>query len=192
MRRGFARSSGEFSDHGCDLPLLGKKQADDIELAINYYSQMPWFDKTRIIVAGQSFGGLATVAFGARNYPGVVGTINLVGGLKYHNSFCQWEKGLVMAMAEYGAASRIPSLWFYAKNDSHFDVPLAKEMHAAYTKNGGNATLVTEYKQTYTKDPHGMIVWSDGYKFWWPETEKFLMSLGLPVADLQLNPVLAD
>src|SRR5207253_2824853 len=94
MRKGFAHSTGEYADPGCDMTEHGQLQADDLQGALEYLRAQPWVDKDRIIVAGQSYGGLATMAFGTRNFPGVKGLINFAGGLKMHGGSCAWENSL--------------------------------------------------------------------------------------------------
>jgi hypothetical protein len=124
------------------------------------------------------------MAFGTRGFPGVKGLINFAGGLKIHGGRCQWQASLVGAFAEFGKSTMVPSLWFYGENDSHFGPELATKMHAAYVQAGGNAQLV-KFGQ-FKKDAHGMSSSWDGVKIWWPETERFLKSIGMPA-----EPVLA-
>lgn len=181
MRRGFAKSTGSFADAGCNLELTGLLQAEDIKLTIEHFSKEPWFDSSRIVVVGQSFGGLATVAFGSINFPGVRGTINFAGGLKFPLGICRWKEKLITAMRDYGKTSTVPSLWFYGKTDQYFDPPLASAMYEAYTGEGAKAKLVNKFDYPYTSDSHMMIGWSDGVKFWWPETEKFLKEINMPI-----------
>lgn len=178
MRKGFSKSSGDYSDRGCDMTANGLMQANDLNGTLDYLRTQPWADSERVVVAGQSYGGLTAMAFGTRQYPGVRGLINFAGGLKVHGGSCRWEDSLVQAFAAYGARSSLPSLWFYGENDKHFSHDLAARMHAAYTHAGGKARLVAF--GTFKKDAHGMVGSRDGVRVWWPETEKFLQALGLP------------
>ena len=111
MRQGFANSTGRYRDHGCDMTANGYAQADDIAATLAYARQQPWVDVDRIVVAGQSYGGLATVALGTQDQPGVRGLINFAGGLRDDSNNCGWRSALVSAFAEYGANRRVPSLW---------------------------------------------------------------------------------
>src|SRR3954467_2630411 len=58
MRQGFADSSGRYADHGCNMTANGYSQAEDVRATIEYARTLPWVDGERIIVAGQSYGGL--------------------------------------------------------------------------------------------------------------------------------------
>jgi dienelactone hydrolase len=178
MRKGFSRSSGDYADYGCDMTSNGQAQADDLQSALEYLVTQSWADKDRILVAGQSYGGLATMAFGTRHFPGVKGLINFAGGLKMHGGSCQWQASLIKAFTEYGAKSALPSIWFYGENDQHFGPQLAAKMYEAYVHAGGLAKLIAY--GPFRKDAHGMSGSREGVKVWWPETEKFLKEIGLP------------
>lgn len=178
MREGFSKSGGSYVEVNCDMSRNGQIQADSLQGTVEYFSRQSWVDKNRIIVAGQSYGGLATMAFGTRDIPGVKGLINFAGGLKYHGGTCQWENSLEQAFAQFGAKSHLPSLWFYGENDSHFAHPLANRLHQAYTANGGLAKLVAF--GSFKRDAHGLVGSRDGVPIWWPETEAFLRQIGMP------------
>lgn len=178
MRKGFAHSSGNYVEYSCDMEGNGELQADDLQAAINYVVRQKWADKTRIVVAGQSYGGLTAMAFGARRFPGVRGLINFAGGLRIYGGDCDWRSSLINAFADFGRHTALPSLWFYGANDSHFSPELVQRMHDAYTHSGGNAELVAF--GPFKNDAHGMSGSWDGVKIWWPETEKFLKRIGMP------------
>jgi dienelactone hydrolase len=181
MRKGFSRSSGEYADYGCNMTDNGYLQADDLQSTLEYALRQSWIDKSRILVAGQSYGGLATMAFGTRKFPGVRGLINFAGGLRTDGGDCRWQAALVNAFAHYGSRASVPSLWFYGQNDSYFNPETAAKMHGAYVTAGGNAKLVAY--GSFKDDAHAMIGSRDGVKIWWPETEKFLRQIGMPVEE---------
>lgn len=178
MRTGFSKSTGEYIDRGCDMTAHGYAQAEDLQGTLQYLRTQPWADAERVLVAGQSYGGLTALAFGTQQFPGVKGLINFAGGLKMHGGNCQWQASLEKAFANYGAKTSLPSLWFYGENDHHFGPELASRLHSAYVQAGGMARLVAY--GPFKKDAHGMSASRDGVKIWWPETEKFLKDLGLP------------
>jgi dienelactone hydrolase len=178
MRTGFAHSSGNYVEYACNMFDNGQAQANDVQAALNYFVGQNWVDKSRILVAGQSYGGLATLAFGMRDYPGVKGLLNFAGGLRIHGGGCDWQASLLSAFAEFGKRTRVPSLWFYGANDKHFNPELAARLHDAYAASGANAELVAF--GNFKNDAHGMSGSWDGIKIWWPETEKFLQQIGMP------------
>lgn len=176
MRKGFSQSTGLYVAGGCNIAGNGRAQANDLQDALIYTLAQPWADKNRIVIAGQSHGGLTTMAFGARNFPGVKGLINFAGGLRLDD--CAWRPALVDAFAEYGAKTKIPSVWFYGANDSYFNLDVAEKMLTAYNAAGGHATLIAY--GPFKNDSHGMSSSRDGVQIWWPETEKFLKAIDMP------------
>lgn len=182
MRKGFANSSGQYSDFGCNMKDNGQSQADDVQAALSALVKENWVDPDRIVVAGQSYGGLATMAFGTRSFPGVRGLLNFAGGLRVDGANCDWRKSLVTAVIDYAAKTTLPSLWFYGENDSYFNPELVSQMFHAYQSAGGQAQLITFGK--FKADAHGLAGSRDGVAIWWPETERFLQSVGLPTAEI--------
>jgi dienelactone hydrolase len=182
MRKGFAGSTGAYISSGCNIAANGIAQADDLQSTLDFAVRQPWIDANRIIVAGQSHGGLATMAFGMRNYHGVRGLIDFAGGLRVTGNNCDWEPALVRAFAQYGAKTTLPSLWFYGANDSYFSPALASRMAAAYTAAGGNAKMIAY--GPFKSDSHGMSSSQSGVSIWLPETEAFLQKLGMPTAKI--------
>ena len=186
MRKGFAQSGGSYRDYGCNMKDNGQTQADDVQAALTAILQQGWADPARIIVAGQSYGGLATMAFGTRHFPGVRGLLNFAGGLRIDGGSCDWRGALVAALADYAGKTSVPSLWFYGANDSYFDLPLASQMSQAYQQRGGQAELIAFGH--FKSDAHGLAGSRDGVAIWWPQTERFLQSLGMPTAEVVALP----
>lgn len=184
MRKGFAGSSGTYWDYGCNMSGNGQLQANDLQETIAYLQTQPWIDAQQIVVAGQSYGGLATLALGTRKLPGVRGLINFAGGLRADGGDCAWQAALEQAFSDYGARAAYPSLWFYGENDSYFNHALAKRLLNAYSRHGGQAQLVAYGR--FKSDAHGMVGSRDGVSVWWPETERFLRKIGMPT-----DPVVA-
>lgn len=178
MRKGFSRSGGSYIDGGCNITGNGEAQADDVQAALDYAHKQAWVDKDKVIIMGQSHGGLTTMAFGARNPVQVKALLNFAGGLRYDMIGCTWKSALIDAFAQYGKSTHIPSLWFYGENDSYFNPELVGKMYAAYTKSGADAKLIAY--GAFKSDAHGMSGSRDGIAIWWPETEALLKRLGLP------------
>lgn len=193
MRQGFSQSTGRYRDHGCDMTANGYTQARDIRATLDYARQQAWIDADHVVVAGQSYGGLATIALGTEKLPGVRGLLNFAGGLRDDSDRCAWRSQLVSAFAEYGARSTLPSLWMYGQNDSLFGPELAKRMHDAYAQAGGRGRLV-EF-DAFKRDAHGMLASRDGEKVWLKDAERFLDEIGMPTAqvvDVAAMPVPAS
>jgi dienelactone hydrolase len=179
MRMGFSKSSGSYgSSGGCNIAANGERQAEWVEGVLEWARALPYVDAARIVVVGQSHGGLTAMALGARNPAGVRGIINFAGGLKFTDSGCIWENSLAQAFARYGEAAKLPTLWFYGENDSYFPPEVFRDLHEKYLGAGGKARLVAFGK--FGRDAHGMFSARNGLAIWVPEVENFLDSLGLP------------
>jgi dienelactone hydrolase len=186
MRQGFANSTGRYRDRGCDMTANGYIQAEDIRDTLEYAREQKWVDADHIVIAGQSYGGLATMALGTQELPGVRALINFAGGLRDDSEGCGWRSSLVSAFAAYGAQNKIPSLWMYGQNDSLFGPELVARMHDAFEQAGGKAQLV-EYA-AFKRDSHGMLASRDGEKVWLADTMRFLDQVGMPTRVLYKVP----
>lgn len=181
MRQGFASSTGIYADHGCNMTANGVAHAADVLDTIAYARKQAWVDAERIVIAGQSYGGMATIALGTQAVPGVRGLINFAGGLRDDGAGCDWRAELVRAFAVYGEGNKIPSLWMYGINDSLFGPELVNRMHTAFVRAGGRVRL-HEFG-SFKRDAHGMLASRDGEKIWWGEAERFLREVGMPTEE---------
>ena len=181
MARGFAGSGGSLVHDGCDLGEIGMANARDIRAVIAEVGRQPGIDASRIVVAGQSFGGWTTLALGTLAVPGVHGLIAFSPALRASDCPAQ-DHAMVEAAAGFGAQARLPSLWFFGDNDSI--MPTA-EWHAvfdAYTRAGGRAGLVSIGR--FMQDSHQMLSAPESLPIWTPRVDAFLARIGLPAAEL--------
>ncbi len=152
--------------------------------ALDWVRQQPWARKDRIVLEGQSVGGLTTVALCASNPPGVVGCINFSGGAggdPQHapGRMCEPEK-ITQLMREYGHSTTAPSIWLYAPNDLYWGAAPPQQWHAAF--NAAAAAAAQPASTLVTTAPIG----SDGHslqragsKQWSPPLEAWLRKNGL-------------
>ena len=178
MREGFAQSDGKFYLGHCSTLQDGYTQARSLKHTLDFVRVQPWADPQRILLAGQSHGGLAAVAFLAAypQYPGVKGALNFAGGLRARA--CAWQQEMAEAFAHYGKTAKRPSLWFYAQNDSFFNPELVRASFLAYTSAGGQAILIEP--GPFKKDGHQLFGDPQGVSIWGPPTMRFLERLGMP------------
>jgi dienelactone hydrolase len=181
MMRGFAASGGEFYHFGCDLSATGIANAKDIRSVIRYLAADPRFDTSRVIVAGQSFGGWNTLALGALNVPNVVALVDFNGGIE--SSDCDADsRNLIAAAGIFGAHTRIPSLWFYGLNDRIFPADTWRAMYDSYVRAGGNAKLVDV--GVFMANSHQFLAYPESLPLWVPKMDAFLGQIGMPSTEL--------
>lgn len=188
MRQGFADSGGRYAGTGCDVYRNGLAQAEDIQLTLQTFAQRPELDAQRVLIWGQSHGGLATLAAGTLKLPGVRGLVSFAGGLR--NEACpDWANTLASAFGRYGQDTALPTLFFYGENDALWPPALWRDMVQRYTQAGGTAQLVAF--GTFKPDAHALLGHPQGVSIWLPEVERFVRSLDLPFDkrfDLALIP----
>ena len=177
MRQGFSKSTGSYIGGGCNVESNGRVQAADVVATLDYLKTVPDADVSRVLVVGQSHGGLTTMAFGTLNLANVAGLINFAGGLR-QDSCPGWEGNLGRAFGSYGKETQLKSLWFYGDNDSFWQPWLYQDMYQKYTGAGGKARLVAF--GNFGSDAHSLFGARSGVPVWLPEVEKFLAELGLP------------
>ena len=178
MRRGYGRSGGGKNLAIVNIPAFGLEDARDIQAAIDFLSGEPSIDGKRIVLVGQSGGGLASLAYGSLGNSNVKGIINFAGGLK-RSGVAMWEYDMAQAFGMYAKTTKAPSLWFYTANDSFFSPSTAKSAHEAYAQNGGQARLLA--LPPFKKDGHGLFADIDGRAIWVGEVDKFLAQIGFAI-----------
>jgi dienelactone hydrolase len=183
MARGFAGSGGAFDSKGCDVEADGIDKAQDLRGVIQALSRDAQVDASRIVVLGQSYGGLATMALGAHDPPnGVKALVNFAGGRRAR--YCADDRSdLIAAMTSYGKRTTLPSLWLYGDSDTVFPPAVWRPMFDAYRSQGGNATLVEI--GDVLPDAHGYLADPEGVASWAPKLDVFLRSAGLPATVVQ-------
>jgi dienelactone hydrolase len=177
MMRGYAGSRGHQDLNGCNQEAVGLANARDIRGVIEAVSTLPNIDGKRVVVAGQSFGGWNTLAFGTLHDPNVKGLINFSGGAVIGK--CSDTPGaLARAAQHYGEKTGIPSIWFYGDNDSKFPPAVWRDMFTRYNAAGGHAELVAV--GNFMTDSHAMIGYPESLGIWTPKVDAFLEKIGLP------------
>lgn len=181
MRRGYAGSDGDWAEGGgpCDRAnwhLAAKKSAKDIRAAVDFMQTMPFVDRSRVLLVGQSAGGFGALALAAEGVEGLKGVINFAAGRgsPQGGKNCSPEN-VIYSMGQFGKTTKVPTLWIYTENDSYFPVSMIHEMHTAFRKRGGHATLVL--LPPFGNDGH--LLFSRGIERWSPVVDEFLNGLGL-------------
>jgi dienelactone hydrolase len=119
MRRGRGASDGVHAEYEgtCEPDVLGAGLAraiEDVDAAMTYLRAQPWADPERVLVAGQSRGGILSVAYGAERPGTVRGVINFAGG--WTSQRCDEE-------------------------DRYYSVAWIRRYHEAFAQAGGVATF---------------------------------------------------
>jgi dienelactone hydrolase len=183
MRRGYGHSQGSYAedvgplDHA-NFYKAGVESARDLRATIEYVSTLPFIDGQRLVLAGYSSGGFASLILASRGLPGVKGIINFSGGRgSTERGICSPGR-LIAACGLAGRTTRVPTLWIYSENDTYFPPWLARDMQAAFQRAGGRADLVM--LPPFYEEGHYLFTDLRGLNWWTPAVNRFLNNLGFP------------
>jgi dienelactone hydrolase len=181
QRRGHGATGGPLAEAvgTCARPdhfASGQVAADDIAAVVDYMNGQDFVAPAQTIVVGISTGGWASLALASRNPSNVRAVINFAGGRGGHaggesNAICGMSE-LIKAAGAFGATARVPTIWFYSKNDSYFSPALAKQMASAWSNGGGLADL--NVLPPYGDDGHEIVDDRAGWDLWGPALASFL------------------
>jgi len=188
QRRGHGATGGDFAEgqDSCSRPdhwAAAQSAADDIEAAVRFMSRQSFVDGQHVVVAGTSTGGWASLAVAGRSIPGVRLVVNYAGGRGGHaygrpHAICAKDR-LIETAGRLGERSSVPTVWFYARNDSYFGPQLADAMAAAWKKAGGRVDL--KLLPAYGADGHELVADRASWPLWEADLSRHL-------ADVQAQP----
>ena len=179
MRRGRGASGGASQEYEgtCDPDVLGAglaRAVEDIDAAMTYLRSQPWADPGRVIVAGQSRGGILSVAYAAQRPGALRAVINFAGG--WTSQRCdEGGRGFNEAtFASAGQRARIPMLWLYAEEDRYYSGEWIRRYHEAFAQAGG--VVAFHLFPAFGSDGHRLV---DRLEIWAPAVDQFLRQLNL-------------
>jgi dienelactone hydrolase len=179
MRWGRGASDGAHAEYEgtCEPDVLSAGLAraiEDVDAAVAYLRAQPWADPARVLIAGQSRGGLPSVAYAAERSGTVRGVINFAGG--WTSQRCDDAgRGFNRAtFASAGGRTRIPMLWLYAEEDGYYSAAWIRRYHEAFVQAGGTATF--QLFPAFGSDGHRLV---DRIELWGAAVDDFLRRLNL-------------
>ena len=188
IRRGYGATGGTFMEglgnSHCNDPEFyqaGLVAAQDILAAVRYGASLPYVDKRRILLAGQSWGGVASLAAASQRPDGVIAVANMGGGhcgnpVRYPGKPRHPDR-MAEAIGKYAKTIDVPVLWHYAENDKFFSPDASKLWFDAFTQNGGKGKFVLQ--PPFGSDGHMIFIDWDGVKLWAPAVDQFLSEYAL-------------
>ena len=188
MRRGFGATGGEFAEDAgpCRKPDYMKGEgeaADDVMAAYDYARALPYVDGSRMILAGQSAGGIVSMfAAGMRHPKGLVAVLGFASGRGGNPDIRPGVPCAVEPVAKVfdvlGKSVTVPVLFHYAENDRYFNPATTKLWFERFTAAGAQADYVMQ--PAFGKDGHYVFGELLGVRYWLPAVEKFLAKHGIP------------
>lgn len=184
-------SSARFPATGSS-PCTGVAQYDRVvenstravRSAHDWLREQAWADKDRVLLVGQSVGGLTTAVACGQNWPGVIGCVNFAGGAggkpdTHAGASCQPER-LTSVYANAGKTTQAPSLWLYSENDTYWGAEPPRQWHKAHVDAATTAGQKTtaEFFAAPPVEPNGHRLLQSGGRFWGPPLNAWLKTNG--------------
>ena len=173
QRRGRGRSDGRYdegldpsgSGYSCryELAVRGLERAlQDVDQAVRYLRGRSDVDGTRMLIGGQSRGGLLSIVYAGTHPERFGGVINFVGG--WVGERCREMEVIHTAMFRRGGSFRNPTLWLYGENDSTYGIAHSRNSFDAFVAEGGKGSF-RSYSLGPAKDGHNLLyepeLWRD-------------------------------
>ena len=189
LRRGFGATGGEFAeDPGvCGDPDYRRGEraaAADVLAAYQFARRLPYVDRTRMILAGQSAGGVAALFAAAQSPPGLVAVLAFAAGRGgdpvHHPGVPCAGARLAEVFEELGRSLKAPVLLHYAENDLFFGPSASRSWFARLKSGGARAEYVLQ--PAFGANGHYMFTDAAGIELWLPAVGRFLARHGIPFA----------
>jgi dienelactone hydrolase len=192
LRRGFGATGGRFAEDAgsCGNPdyLRGEAAAaDDIMAAYDFARRLPYVDRERMILAGQSAGGVAALfAAGTRSPRGLVAVLAFAAGrggdpVAHPGVPCAVEP-LAKVFADLGRQVRVPVLFHYAANDLYFNSSTSQLWFERFNAGGAPAQYVLQ--PPFSANGHYIFSDGAGARYWVPAVESFLRKYAVPFGNV--------
>jgi dienelactone hydrolase len=180
LRRGFGATGGEMAEDAgpCrnpDYMHAEQNASDDVMAAYEYTRKLPYVDGSRMILAGQSGGGIVSIFTASRHPQGLVAVLSFAGGRGGNPDLRPGVPCAVEAVARVfdvlGKEVKVPVLFNYAANDQYFNEDTSRFWFSRFTQNGGNGEYVLQ--PSFGKDGHYLFSDLVGVRYWLPTVEHF-------------------
>jgi dienelactone hydrolase len=190
-RIGYWETYGSFDPEfsGCKtIEPMSIAASDQVLATVEFAKTLPYVDASRWLVAGQSVGGLTTVATVGRAPAGLLGGINFSGGAGGNPDLNPGRPCNPAATTKYWGEiaknAKSPMLWLYWANDKYWGPDIPKTWHRAWVEGGGRAELAAFGPS-----------WEDGHSgltrdmdHWLPVVDAFLSQLGFDQPAIVRSP----
>ena len=187
LRRGFGETAGEFAENpgSCSHPDFQRGEqaaAQDVLAAYAFARRLPYADGSRMILAGQSAGGVVSLYAAAQSPPGLQAVLAFAAGRgadPYGTPGVPCAPAGVAALFEAaGKAIKVPVLLAYSENDLFFGPATARAWYSRFEAGGGSAEFVLQ--PAFHANGHFLFSDPTGIDLWLPRVEDFLRRHHIP------------
>jgi dienelactone hydrolase len=204
LRRGFGATGGDMAEDpgSCSNPdyrTAESNAADDVMAAYDYARSLPYVDGNRMMLAGQSAGGMvALYTAGTRQPQGLQAVLAFAAGRGGDPEINPGVPCAIEPVARIfdmiGKQIRVPVLMNYAENDLFFSPKVSRQWFERLSASWSDAEYALQ--PSFGKDGHYLFGDTLGVRYWLPTVETFLArhSIGfarLDATDPERAPLLA-
>src|SRR5437868_3027708 len=192
LRRGFGATGGEMAEDpgSCSNPdyrAVEASAADDVVAAYDYARSLPYVDGNRMMLAGQSAGGMvALYTAGMRQPQGLQAVLAFAAG---RGGDPEINPGIPCAIEPVarifdtvGKQIRVPVLMNYAENDLFFSPKISRQWFERLNASWSDAEYALQ--PSFGKDGHYLFGDTLGVRYWLPTVETFLARHSITFARL--------
>ena len=189
LRRGFGETGGAFAEDAgeCSSPHYGRGEraaANDVLAAYEFARKLPYVDPERMILAGQSAGGVASLYAAAQQPAGLMAVLAFAAGrggnpARHPGTPCAAE-ALAALFQDLGTSVRVPVLMYYAENDLYFGPAASRSWFQRFQAGGVPAEYVLQ--PPFGENGHFVFGDTKGVALWLPSVERFLERHRIPFA----------
>lgn len=154
QRRGRGASEGRYdegfeldrSGYSCQttLSLAGVDRAvEDLDAVMAHVRSRPDVQVKRVLLGGQSRGGILAIAYAGERPEWFIGVVNFVGG--WMGDRCANASAINTATFKRGAKFAQPTLWLYGDQDPFYGLAHSKANFEAFLSAGGKGRFESHW-----------------------------------------------
>jgi len=136
---------------------------------------MPFVDRARVAIGGQSRGGILSVAYAGAHPTGLKAVINFVGGW---SGALRCPTDVNATLFRRGGGYRGDTLWLYGEADPYYTIAHSRTNFETFQAAGGTGAFF-EFPPPPGSDGHETVFHPS---LWGPALEDYLRRLALPAA----------
>jgi pimeloyl-ACP methyl ester carboxylesterase len=182
QRRGRGASDGRYDEgfetdrsrYSC-LPALSlpgvERAIEDLDAVMSHLRSRRDVLHSRILLAGQSRGGILSIAYAGERPDAVVGVVNFVGG--WMGDRC--PNAVTINSGTFRRGGRFPraTLWLYGDQDPYYSLSHSKDNFTAFVAAGGKGQFLS-YWVPGQNSGHALIAYP---RLWTDDLTRYLMSI---------------
>lgn len=126
----------------------------DLDAVVEHLKGRADVDSKRMLIGGQSRGGILSIAYAGTRPNHFKGAINFVGG--WMGDGCYDPEAINTVTFKRGAGFQRPTLWLYGENDSFYRMAHSRKNFDAFIAAGGKGSFVS-YSLGFGKNGHSLL-----------------------------------